>query len=223
VSVTSELPVTDLPSRRRRDQAAVIPFPRRTAEKSPDDRSILAVKAAHPAGKGLIGPRPVAARSFVPPEVRAVPVAVPAPEPVVPPELTAVIPFPGRSLYVVPADVIVELPALAPAPAPARPVAPPRLRLTRRGRLVLTALGALLLAAIITFAAPALAHVRSTPAVPTSAPAVVVVQPGDTLWSIARRVAPDRDTRQVVAALRRINALPTADVQPGQRLTIRQP
>ncbi len=45
----------------------------------------------------------------------------------------------------------------------------------------------------------------------------VVVQPGDTLWSIAHRLAPKRDPREVVDAL--IQSRGTSVVQPGETLT----
>jgi LysM repeat protein len=57
--------------------------------------------------------------------------------------------------------------------------------------------------------------------VPATAPAEVVVAPGETLWSIAERVAPDRDPRGVVDQIRRINHLPSGDVQAGQTLLLR--
>jgi Tfp pilus assembly protein FimV len=56
---------------------------------------------------------------------------------------------------------------------------------------------------------------------PSSQPAVgetYVVQPGDSLWSIAAAIAPDSDPRPVVDALRAANGGP--DLQVGQRLTI---
>jgi hypothetical protein len=113
-------------------------------------------------------------------------------------------------------------PVARPAVAVARPAAQVArsgpVRLTRRGRLVLVTLAAFVVVAVV---APAVAHLRSAATVPASAPAVVVVQPGDTLWSIAHRVAPDRDARLVVADLRRLNALASADLEVGQRLTIR--
>jgi hypothetical protein len=46
-----------------------------------------------------------------------------------------------------------------------------------------------------------------------------VVQGGDTLWSIATEVAPDRDPRQVVDALRSANG-GSATLQPGTRLEV---
>ena len=45
-----------------------------------------------------------------------------------------------------------------------------------------------------------------------------VVQPGDTLWSIASEIAPDRDPRAVVDALREANGGP--DLEVGDRLIL---
>lgn len=47
---------------------------------------------------------------------------------------------------------------------------------------------------------------------------VYVVQPGDTLWSIATDVAPDEDPRVVVDTLRAANGGP--DLEVGERLVI---
>jgi Tfp pilus assembly protein FimV len=49
-----------------------------------------------------------------------------------------------------------------------------------------------------------------------------VVQPGDTLWSIARQVAPGRDPRPVVDALVEANDL-HGGLQVGQELTVPVP
>ncbi|MGH3744704.1 MAG: LysM peptidoglycan-binding domain-containing protein [Mycobacteriales bacterium] len=89
------------------------------------------------------------------------------------------------------------------------------LRLTRRGRVlvVLLALGLLLVAG---FAAGRVSSSHAAPATTATA----VVQPGDTLWSIAARVAPERDTRAVVRQIRAANHLSSASVQVGQRLTL---
>ena len=48
----------------------------------------------------------------------------------------------------------------------------------------------------------------------------VTVAPGESLWTIAEDVAPDRDPRDVVDELVRLNALETVLVQAGQRLAI---
>ena len=54
-------------------------------------------------------------------------------------------------------------------------------------------------------------------------PSELSVAPGETLWSIAERVAPDRDPRTVVAGIQRLNRLPTPDVRAGQILLLRAP
>ncbi|MGQ0825886.1 MAG: hypothetical protein ACT4OX_12820 [Actinomycetota bacterium] len=47
--------------------------------------------------------------------------------------------------------------------------------------------------------------------------ATVVVEPGDSLWTVAERLAPDADPRRVVDAL--IDARDTSEVWPGETLT----
>jgi hypothetical protein len=102
----------------------------------------------------------------------------------------------------------------------ARPGARP-LRLTRRGTLVM-ALGVVLLGAVMLIVAhlsagsPADSPARSG----VASGAVVTVQPGDTLWSIAGEVAPNRDPRQVVERLREVNHLSSASLIPGQTLKV---
>lgn len=52
-------------------------------------------------------------------------------------------------------------------------------------------------------------------------PVEVVVAPGDTLWALAARHAPDRDPRDFVAEVYRINDLPESGlVLVGQRLQL---
>ena len=91
-------------------------------------------------------------------------------------------------------------------------------RLTRRGRgLLLVALVVLLFAA---FAAGRAASQAAGAREARPQVAQVTVQPGETLWSVARRVAPERDPRQVVTQLRQLNALPTAGLRAGQQLLL---
>ena len=52
----------------------------------------------------------------------------------------------------------------------------------------------------------------------TDLPGVYVVQPGDTLWDIARALAPDRDPRAVVHEL--ADTAGGAALEPGQRIVI---
>ena len=111
-------------------------------------------------------------------------------------------------------------------PAGARLLRParPRSRLTRRGRALagLVALFAMLTTSLVVTERLQALREPAAP-VPATAPAEVVVAPGETLWSIAERVAPDRDPRGVVDQIRRINHLPSGDVQAGQTLLLRAP
>jgi LysM repeat protein len=55
---------------------------------------------------------------------------------------------------------------------------------------------------------------------PTRPARTLVVGTGDTLWSIAGRIAPQADPRDVVALLERANHLSGAAVQAGERLAL---
>jgi len=112
-----------------------------------------------------------------------------------------------------------------PAAAPAAPRAvvahraapkPARLRLTRRGRVVLVVLPAVLAlsSAFVGVSAP------FAQADTAGARASVVVADGDTLWTIAERLAPAADPRDTVAQLERANGLSGAQVAAGARLVI---
>ena len=97
------------------------------------------------------------------------------------------------------------VPAAAPrGPVAPRPATPARLRLTRRGRVVLVLLPAVLAlsSAFVGMSAP------FAQADPTASSRAVVVRAGDSLWSIAERIAPSRDPRDVVAELERSTTSP---------------
>ncbi|MFB7893457.1 LysM peptidoglycan-binding domain-containing protein [Microbacterium sp. NPDC056044] len=97
-----------------------------------------------------------------------------------------------------------------------------RLRLTVRGRRVLAVLAAL--PAVIALSAAMLGGGAALASRDAGAPAgsftTVTVAPGESLWTIAEEVAPERDPRDVVDELVRLNALDTVLVQAGQRLAI---
>lgn len=97
------------------------------------------------------------------------------------------------------------------------------LRLTRRGRMV-AMLGALLLAsllsALVFVLAMGPASGRSAAPAPAGAAPTLTVQPGDTLWAIASRVAPKADPRVVVQQIIDRNGLAGASVQAGQVLVL---
>ena len=133
-----------------------------------------------------------------------------------------------------------QRPAGARAARPGAPDAPGataardhRWRLDRRGRLVRS--GLLLVTLLVLAVHLAGAGVRPVDtavtaepvdAVPSAqvaavvVPAEVLVLPGDTLWGIATRVAPDVDRREAVAELRAANGLVDAGLVPGQRLQV---
>jgi LysM repeat protein len=48
----------------------------------------------------------------------------------------------------------------------------------------------------------------------------VVVEPGDSLWSIAERTAPSTDPREVVGRIRDLNGLRSNLIQPGEVLLV---
>jgi len=93
-------------------------------------------------------------------------------------------------------------------------------RLTRRGRIVV-----LLLAFAVAFGAFTL---LSDPAVSTSehhhpAAEQLVVEPGQTLWDIATRIAPDEDPRVVIDEIVDLNALESSGaIQAGMPLYVPQ-
>jgi LysM domain len=93
-------------------------------------------------------------------------------------------------------------------------------RLTRRGRVVARVLAVVLVVAVFLLVVPGLARGvgpdRPAPRV------TYVVEPGDTLWSIARRVAPGRDPRPVVDGLIEANDV-RGGLRAGQELSIPVP
>ena len=101
----------------------------------------------------------------------------------------------------------------------ATPTAAP-VRLTRRGIGVLTVAVAVACAGLWWLAAQT-ASGSAAAGTPHHAPSAVTVAPGDTLWDIAARVAPQRDPRAEVADLTRRNHLSEAAIVPGQVLQIR--
>ncbi len=93
-----------------------------------------------------------------------------------------------------------------------------RVHLTRRGRFVVVlGLVGLLLAAFSLGREASEASPRAAKGAPLEQ---VVVHEGESLWTIAQRIAPENDPRQVVAQIRRLNDLDTAEVAPGQQLVL---
>lgn len=122
------------------------------------------------------------------------------------------VPIPERAR---PVEVPSRLASVSVLHVPADPV-PVTWRLTRRGVVVLTALVLALGAGLIWLARLSAPQPADAP----PAPRAVTVMPGDTLWSIATRVAPDTDPRAEVAALQQRNGLTSVDLVPGQVLRV---
>ena len=95
------------------------------------------------------------------------------------------------------------------------------MRLTRRGRLVAFSASVAALGAIV-IGAGQVAGASGSDSQASNSPAeqVVVVQTGETLWGIAREVAPGSDPRGVVRQIRQMNDLGTAPVVPGQSIVV---
>jgi hypothetical protein len=104
---------------------------------------------------------------------------------------------------------------------PAAEVAARGTHVTTRGTWVLH-LAALVAATVVVLAAWLSLRAHDGGAGSSSAaPATVTVHSGDTLWSVATVVAPDRDPRDEVDDLVRLNHLAGVAVTPGQVLRTR--
>jgi hypothetical protein len=91
------------------------------------------------------------------------------------------------------------------------------LRLTNRGLVVIALAVAGIAAAMLL-----VAHWSASPQVasPTTISSAVTVQPGDTLWSIARAIKPNQDPRAVVDQLIARNHLVGVALTPGQTIKV---
>jgi hypothetical protein len=97
---------------------------------------------------------------------------------------------------------------------------PSGIRLNRRGRLARTFV-VLSLAVVLAsvFGLQAGANTADTVGAPT--PFIeVTAAPGDTLWSLATRMADGGDVRALVDEIASVNSLATAELQAGQKVRI---
>jgi hypothetical protein len=103
--------------------------------------------------------------------------------------------------------------------APSAGAVPPPLRLTRRGRRVVAGLS---IAIGLTIAAvtAAVELGEGGGGLQLADSSTVVVQSGDTLWSLAERLAPEEDPRAVVDAILDLNGLDSVALEPGQVLQV---
>ena len=93
--------------------------------------------------------------------------------------------------------------------------------LNRRGRLARTlVILSLAIVMVATFAFSAGAGSTDSMAATTDSFVTVVVGPGESLWSLAGRMAGDGDARSLIEEIMIVNSLATPDVQAGQSLRI---
>ena len=93
--------------------------------------------------------------------------------------------------------------------------------LNRRGRLARTLVVlSLAIVMVATFAFSAGAGSTDSMAATPDSFVSVVVGPGETLWSLAGRMAGDGDVRSLIEEIMIVNSLATPDVQAGQSLRI---
>ncbi len=97
---------------------------------------------------------------------------------------------------------------------------PSGIRLNRRGRLARTFVVlslAIVLGSVVSAKAEA-----GTDAAPAAASSfiTVTVAPGDTVWSLATRLAGGGDVRALVSEIIEVNSLDSVDVATGQKLRI---
>lgn len=171
----------------------------------------------------VAAPRGSAPRALVAPGVRPHRIVVPRRHgaPVVSPML---IPSTGWSE---PRRVAVTRPPVtlllgrAPVPSAMLAQSAPPLRVTGRGTVVRAAAMVLLALGLVLTAWLSAPSSSSAAGDVPPMPAMVTVQAGDTLWSLATRLAPDTDPREVVSDLRRVNSLDSVTLQPGQVLRTR--
>ncbi|HWB65580.1 MAG TPA: LysM peptidoglycan-binding domain-containing protein [Mycobacteriales bacterium] len=91
------------------------------------------------------------------------------------------------------------------------------LRLTRRGRVALV----LLVMVLSVVAGLTIGRATSQAADPQrNHAAAVTVEAGDTLWSVASRIAPHVDPRVVIGDIEQLNHLTSPTVLPGERLLV---
>ncbi len=99
----------------------------------------------------------------------------------------------------------------------ARPVRS-HLRMTRRGRAVL--LGLVATPLVIVALAFGLNSGSATATSSSTPLSTITVVGGETLWGVARQIAPGSDPRDVIADIMSVNRLKSATIVPGERLAI---
>ena len=106
------------------------------------------------------------------------------------------------------------------APVAGRQSARQSVRLTRRGRVLLLLASTTFLLLAVLASGRITADAGSSPADQGRATEIVVVQPGENLWQIARAIAPGVDPRETVSLIRSLNSLGETTVVAGQSIVV---
>jgi nucleoid-associated protein YgaU len=154
------------------------------------------------------------------------PVAAPAPRPVAvragagrsPAAGPPVWPRPRGPRGAAPGSAAASRPVRGGCAAPTRRAAP-ALRLTRRGRRLLATLALGGGVALASWLGPLVGGWGGGD-LRLAGVSTVVVEPGDTVWSIAAAAAGDEDVRSVVDRIQRLNHLDGTVLRPGQVLEL---
>jgi hypothetical protein len=92
------------------------------------------------------------------------------------------------------------------------------IRLTTRGRVVIALVASFIILGSWLTVGGGSADASTEPGI--SVGGVVVVQAGESLWSIATELAPNTDPREVIMRIRDMNSLGSNHVYPGQSLAV---
>ncbi|MBC7375301.1 MAG: LysM peptidoglycan-binding domain-containing protein [Frankiales bacterium] len=94
------------------------------------------------------------------------------------------------------------------------------LHLTRRGRATLLVLLVAVLLAVFSLGRANSQAADAAGNGPVPATGQITVQQGESLWTVARRLAPLNDPRDVIAQIVRLNDLSDSQLQIGQQLRL---
>jgi nucleoid-associated protein YgaU len=116
--------------------------------------------------------------------------------------------------------IAAPFPAVRSAARPARRSANAKLRLTRRGRIVLMLGSTMFLFLAVLASGRISADAGTAIGDQGAANGVVVVQAGESLWQIAKAVAPQADPRETVSLIRDLNGLGDSTLVAGQSIIV---
>ena len=100
-----------------------------------------------------------------------------------------------------------------------RPAAVPARR-SPHGRLMVTGAAALVVGALSVVLATAAQATHAGPAADNRYVTKVMVQPGQSLWTLAERYDPDADARVIVEQIRQLNSMAGDQLQAGETLWV---